>query len=178
MNKILKTYCLIILLLITSICSAQKSDKELKEEKIALVLDVVDNVVKDFNKRNEFIKRFHFDSSQQKLNLIKFDSVKMLTIKIQKNNNEGLSILKNRFKNDNKEEIYNTGIKYLESIKKTEIVLLVLFDKMYKLIMGEEFGGEEIEKVNISLKNFETAKAIYKNEIKEYAGKNDVILKL
>ncbi len=176
MKKILKTYSFIILLLITSICSAQ-NDKELKEEKIATVLDVVENVVKDFNKRNEFIKEFNFDSSQQKSNLIKFDSIKMLTIRIQKNNNEGLSILKKRLKNDN-EEIYNTGIKYLESIKKTEIVLLVLFDKMYKLIMGEDFSGEEIAKVNISLKNFETAKAIYKNEIKEYADKNNVLLKL
>jgi hypothetical protein len=101
----------------------------------------------------------------------------MLTIKIQKNNNEGLSILKKTLKNDN-EEIYNTGIKYLETIKNTEIVLLVLFDKMYKLIMGEDFSAEEIEKVNISLKNFETAKAIYKNEIKEYADKNNVLLKL
>lgn len=177
MKKILKTYSFIILLLITSICSAQKNDKELKEEKIAIVVDVVENVVKDFNKRNEYIKNFNFDSSQQKLNLIKFDSIKILTIKIQKNNNEGLSILKKILKNDN-EEIYNTGIKYLETIKKTEIVLLVLFDKMYKLIMGEDFSGEEIEKVNISLKNFETAKAIYKNEIKEYADKNNVLLKL
>ncbi|MEP7094915.1 MAG: hypothetical protein ABI793_12730 [Flavobacterium sp.] len=174
MKRFLKVSSLIILSLIVSICSAQKNNKELKGEKIAIVLDAVENVVKDYNMRNELVKKFNFDSSLRKSNLIKFDSIKRLTIKIQKNNNEELSILKNEFKNDNTEEVFNIGIKYLESIKKIEVVLPILFDNIHKLIIGEEFSGENIEKVNSALKNYETAKVIYKNELREYAIKNNI----
>jgi len=174
MKKFLKVSSLIILSLIVSICSAQNNKKDQKGEKIAIVLDAVENVVKDYNMRNDLIKKFNFDSSLRGSNLVKFDSIKRLTIKIQKNNNEELSILKNEFKNDNNEEIFNIGIKYLESIKKIEIVLPVLFDKIHKLIIGEDFSDENIEKVNIALKNYETAKVIYKNELRDYAIKNNL----
>lgn len=174
MKKFLKISSLIILSLIVSICSAQNNNKEQKGEKIAIVLDAVENVVKDYNMRNGLIKKFNFDSSLRGSNLVKFDSIKRLTIKIQKNNNEELSILKNEFKNDNNEEIFNIGIKYLESIKKIEVVLPILFDKIHKLIMGEDFSDENIEKVNIALKNYETAKVIYKNELRDYAIKNNL----
>lgn len=174
MKKFLKVSSLIILLLIVSICSAQNNKKEKKGEKIAIVLDAVENVVKDYNMRNDLIKKFNFDSSLIRSNLVKFDSIKRLTVKIQKNNNEELLILKNEFKNDNNEEIFNIGIKYLESIKKIEIVLPILFDKIHKLIIGEDFNDENIEKVNIALKNYETAKAVYKNELRDYAIKNNL----
>lgn len=174
MKKFLKVSSLIILSLFASICSAQNNNKELKGEKIAIVLDAVENVVKDYNMRNDLIKKFNFDSSLKRSNLVKFDSIKRLTIKIQKNNNEELLILKNEFKNDNNEEIFNIGIKYLESIKKIEVVLPILFDKIHKLIMGEDFSDENIEKVNIALKNYETAKVIYKNELRDYAIKNNL----
>ncbi|EJL62835.1 hypothetical protein [Flavobacterium sp. CF136] len=174
MKKFLKVSSLIILLLIVSICNAQNNKKEQKGEKIAIVLDAVENVVKDYNMRNDLIKKFNFDSSLRGSNLVKFDSIKGLTIKIQKNNNEELLILKNEFKNDNNEEIFNIGIKYLESIKKIEVVLPILFDKIHKLIIGEDFSDENIEKVNIALKNYETAKVIYKNELRDYAIKNNL----
>ena len=174
MKKFLKVSSLIILLLIVSICNAQNNKKDQKGEKIAIVLDAVENVVKDYNMRNDLIKKFNFDSSLRGSNLVKFDSIKRLTIKIQKNNNEELLILKNEFKNDNNEEIFNIGIKYLESIKKIEVVLPILFDKIHKLIIGEDFNDENIEKVNIALKNYETAKVIYKNELRDYAIKNNL----